>query len=340
MKQVLGLAALTAAATLAVPAAAAAHPSVYTSDSYGIAPNTTDQLALQTRYVVTNHGYTMVLRETNDPTAANADLQKQGVVGYNLAPGGWRSGKSFAAVMTQAATAAQAHATCLTPALQSEQAIKAWQDADAFYNYVPFQATSAGLEDDPARWLPVLTSQNFNVANLGTPAAAEAECEKVPGATYVPADTVQTTADALASGTVALKTTPLSTEINSLKAAKAAVDAQLAAALAPKPVTPRPLTLKLSAKKFQQAVAMVTGDPNTAVTVRALLSSADAKKLKISRTISSKKATIDGQGAALVDLGLTAKAAKAVDKHLPALKVTVEATAGAAKQTATGSLTR
>ena len=85
---------------------------------------------------------------------------------------------------------------------------------------------------------------------------------------------------------------------------------------------------------------MVTGQPGTAVTVRALLSSANAKKLKISRTISSKKATIDADGAALVNLGLTAKAAKAVDKHLPELKVTVDATGGGVKKTATGTLTR
>ena len=35
---------------------------------------------------------------------------------------------------------------------------------------------------------------------------------------------------------------------------------------------------------------MVTGEPGTAVKVTALLSSANAKKLKISRTISSKSA--------------------------------------------------
>jgi hypothetical protein len=42
-----------------------------------------------------------------------------------------------------------------------------------------------------------------------------------------------------------------------------------------------------------------------------------------------------------VNLTLTKKAAKAVDKHLPALKVTVDASAaGASTQTATGTLTR
>ena len=77
-----------------------------------------------------------------------------------------------------------------------------------------------------------------------------------------------------------------------------------------------------------------------AVTVRARLSSASAKKLKIARTISSKKATINADGAALVNLGLTAKAAKAVDKHLPQLKVTVDVTGGGVKKTAAGTLTR
>ena len=73
---------------------------------------------------------------------------------------------------------------------------------------------------------------------------------------------------------------------------------------------------------------------------RALLSAANAKKLKIARTIATKKATINAHGAALVNLGLTAKARKAVDKHLPQLKVTVEVAGGGVKKTATGTLTR
>lgn len=339
----LGLAALATASVLAVPAVAVAHPSVYTAPSNGVNGTT---LAPQTRYVVSNHGFTYVLRETNDPENKLPALLTQGVVGYNMIPGAWRTGKDFATVMNTGGSGAQAHATCLTGALQTESAIKSWQDADAFYNYVPFQATTAGLEDDPKRWLPTLTDAGFDITKLGTAAAAAAECEKVPGAVYVPADTIQTTSAALADGTVKEATAPLTAQVSTLQSQVAQLTNQVttlqaaAAQLANQKPAARPLALKLSAKKFDQGVAMVTGDANTAVTVKATLSSADAKKLKISRTISSKKVTIDAQGAALVDLALTKKAAKAIDKHLPALKITVEAATGTVKKTATGTLTR
>jgi hypothetical protein len=345
MKRPLGLAALAAGTALVLPAAAQAHPSVYASKA-NIVVN--GALQEQTRYVVSNHGFTMVLRETNNVSGANQALKTQGVVGYNLIPNPWRTGKPFAELMTTGGSDAQAHATCLTPALQSEAAIKSWQDADAFYNYVPFQTSSAGLEDDPARWLPTLTGAGFDTNRLTSAAAAEAECEKVAGAEYVPADAVQTTAASLADGTVKEATAPLNTQVSTLQSQVTQLQNQVttlqaaaaAAQVNPGAKTVRAFTLKLSAKKFAQAVAMVTGEPNTAVTVKATLASKVAKKLKIARTISSKSLTLDGSGAALVDLGLTKKAAKAVDKHKPALKITVEAAAGATKKTARGTLTR
>jgi hypothetical protein len=345
MKQSLGLAALASASVLALPALASAHPSVYPSVGYTAAATGTPgefNRVEHKRYVVTNHGFTIVLRETNNVGDGNVPLRTQGVVGYNLLPSDYRkqAGKSFATLMGEGGTGAQAHATCLTPSLQSEAAVKSWQDADAFYNYVPFQTTTAGLEDDPARWLPTLTNAGFDTSKLATAAAAEAECEKVPGAEYVPADTVVTTAAALSAGTVAEATAPLQSQIKTLETGVSSLQAQLAAASVPKPAPARALALTLSAKKFDQGVAMLTGEPGTQVTVRALLSSANAKKLKIARTLSSKKVTINAQGAALVNLTLTSKARKAVDKHKPSLKVTVDATAGAVKQTAAGTLTR
>jgi hypothetical protein len=217
MKQYLGAAALAAVAALAVPSFAHAHGSVYKSTAK-VGATLTDE----TRYFVTNHGFSFVLRETNGLEGT------KGMVAYNLAPGAWRTGKDFATVMAQAGTGVQPHATCVTPALETEAAIKSWQDADAFYNYVPFQRTSAGLEDDPARWLPTLTGAGFDVAKLDTAANAEAECERVAGATYFAADATQSSAAALSSGTVAEATEPLNEEIEDLEAANAALTADKA----------------------------------------------------------------------------------------------------------------
>ena len=248
-----------------------------------------------------------------------------------------RSGSNYPAAQTDL----QAHATCLGAAWDTTANILAWQE-DPFFNYIPWQKTAAGLGDDPSEWIPVVkTITGVDLAALNTRGRVHGRVRGPGvGGHYFPADTAARITNALET---AIKTplesqiTTLTASVNTLTAAKAAVDAQLVAALVPKP---RALTLTLSAKKFDQGVAMVTGQPGTAVTVRALLSSANAKKLKIARTISSKKATINVDGAALVNLGLTAKAAKAVDKHLPQLKVTVDVTGGGVKKTAAGTLTR
>lgn len=330
---------------LAVPALASAHPGVYITDQrtmpQGAAcrlPDTSCLNPTRTQYAVGNDGWAMSYTEGN---AAPAD---RGLVNYKFLPGTWRgTDKSQWLTYADAQTDLQVHASCIGGAVDTAANILAYQN-DPFYNYIPWQKTSAGLGDDPAKWIAqVKTATNgaVDLSALNTPAEFETACESAPvNGVYYPAD-------ASASITSALETsvkTPLQNQITTLQgslaalqAQKTAVDAQLAAALVPKP---RPLTLTLSAKKFDQGVAMVTGQPGTAVTVRAQLSSGNAKKLKIARTISSKKATINADGAALVNLGLTAKAGKAVDKHRPALKVTIEAAAGTEKKSASGTLTR
>jgi hypothetical protein len=102
----------------------------------------------------------------------------------------------------------------------------------------------------------------------------------------------------------------------------------------------RPLFASLSAKRFDQGVAMVTGKAGAAVTVTMSISAADAKKLKISKTLSTKQATLDAQGAGLVNLTLSGKAAKAIDKAKGTLKVTVTATSGNETSDVSGTLTR
>lgn len=356
----LGVAALAALTTLAVPAVASAHPSVYLTSANVIKTGTTNEIEPQTRYVVSNHGFTIVLRETNSLNAnspAAAD-KVRGVVGYNLIPSGWRAGKPFADVMAVGGTGAQAHATCLTPALQSEAAIKSWQDADAFYNYVPFQAASAGLEDDPARWLPTLTAAGFDTSKLGDAAAAEAECEKVAGAVYVAADAVQTNSASLSSGVTkaledkikALETANagLTTEVAELKktvfatsplqSQVTALTQQLATATtenAGLKAAAKPLTLTLSKVSTSGITAAIAGPPSSKGNVVVSLTAAQAKKLKLkSRTVAKGAFTAGADGNATATLKLTSAAKKA----LKAFKgnVTAEATSADRFATAKG----
>ncbi len=351
--------ALGVLAALALPATASAHPAVFTSEQRVLRPGDTCTIPdascvtdnTRITYAVSNDGFAMGFTEgtVTNPVGAtretNGALPGRGLLNYRMLPGTWRGQANDAnrlqwLAVADAQTDLQAHATCMgNPAWDTPTNILAWQD-DPFFNYLPWQKTSAGIGDDPADWIPVVqAATGVNLSTLNTAAEFKAACESpAVGGTYYAADTSSKITNAIET---AIKTplesqiTTLSNSLTALTAAKAAVDAQLVAA-----TKPRDLTLTLSAKKFEQGVAMVTGQPGTSVTVRARLSSASAKKLKLSRTISSKKATINAQGAALVNLGLTKKAAKAVDKHLPQLKVTIDATAGTVKKTATGTLTR
>jgi len=349
---------------LAVPALASAHPAVYSSQQYVLRPGDacriTDAVnndacitdAQRTTYAVGNDGFAMAFIEgtvanpVGPATETNGAPAGRGMINYRFLPGTWRGTATPANRLLwlaygPAQTELQPHATCLGAAWDTPTNILAWQE-DPFYDYIPWQKTGVGIGDEPSEWLPVVKNlTGVDLSTLNTPAEFEAACEApAVGGTYYPADTASKITSALEkqiTDPLQSQITTLTGNVATLTAAKAAVDAQLAAALAPKP---RALTLTLSAKKFDQGVAMITGNPGTAVTVRARLSSANAKKLKVSRTISSKKATLNADGAALVNLGLTAKAAKAVDKHRPSLKVTIDAVGGGVTKTATGTLTR
>ncbi len=221
--------ALTAAAALALPATALAHPTVYESTAKvlpaGPVPPTQGGLLPQTRYLVTNHGFSYVLRESNNAT-------DHGVMNYAAVPGAYRNQPGFESVpgtrtrlLKEADTGAQAHATCRGVAkLDNEAAILAWQGADPFYNYVPFQKTSAGLEDDPAAWIPVVKTLTGVDLETQDPAAA---CAALSGI-YTPADEMQTTTAALNSGYLEHETAPLNAQIATLT--KAVTDADAARA--------------------------------------------------------------------------------------------------------------
>jgi hypothetical protein len=186
---------------------------------------------------------------------------------------------------------------------------------------------------------------------LSGEAAFKSACESAPvSGVYHKADTpASVDTAALAAATAPLQTqvstlqsqvTQFENQVPTLVAAKAASDAAAAAAeTARKALVNRPLALTLSAKRFSQPVAMVTGAAGTAVTVTVKLSSANAKELKLARTIATKKTTLDAQGAELLTVKLTAKAAKAIKKHRHAMKVTVTAAGGGKTDSASGSLT-
>jgi|tagenome__1003787_1003787.scaffolds.fasta_scaffold20911514_3 hypothetical protein len=311
---------------LAVPATASAHPGVYTVTQKiagaGCTFPTTGCLTDRTQYAVANDGWTLGFTEDNTNPGG-------GLINYKAMPSSWRTPmtpeekRSFAG----AQTSLQAHATCSGTALDNGPSILAWQGNDPFFNYVPFQSKSAGLGDDPAKWIPVVKSV-LNVDLTGmSDAQAQAACTGA-GGTYRKADTPASIADALlASVTSPLQSqvSQLQNQVGVLQAAKAAADA---AAL------DRPLALTPSSKTFDTPVAMVTGLPGTAVTVKVLLGAADAKRLKVSRTAAKKTRTLGAAGAEL----FTLKPSKKVAASKRALKVTIEAAGGGKTLTSKGTL--
>jgi Tfp pilus assembly protein PilN len=343
--------ALTVVAAVAVPASAAAHPSVYTDATARVLsdPNNPNSLVNQTRHVVTNHGFTYVLRETNGLGAP------KGVITFSRLPGAYRATIPFSDWQTEGGTGAQPHATCQVAALETEAAIKAWQDEDPFYNYVPFQKGSAGLEDDPARWIPVVKDiTGVDLATLADPATA---CTNL-GGTYTRADQIQTTTAQLNSGFLEHETAPLTAEIAGLKTAvsdadkaKAALQALLDAAKAEiaklttaaapmKAVLP---TAHISGKRLAKrgTTVTVTGPAGKAVAVELTIGESRARKLGLtSSTLARAKATLAADGTAKVALKPGKTAGKRVARLERSLSITVTALAGDRIASTTATLTR
>ncbi|MEI6447584.1 MAG: hypothetical protein WCO96_06855 [Actinomycetes bacterium] len=214
--------AASAAAALALPAGASAHSSVWQTTAKvpgtvvnGVVP-TTDRVS----YAITNHGYTMVLNETNGQTA-------NGMMNYKVLPSAYRNqaGFTLARLLSEGDTGAQPHATCrgnsgAVTTLWTPEAIAAWQSqtpttpagAEPFYNYVPFQKIAAGLDDEAkiADWVAVVKDKTG--VDLAATSDFAAACSGI-GGTYVAADTVGTTTASLNSGYAALVAGPLNTQI-------------------------------------------------------------------------------------------------------------------------------
>ena len=176
----------------------------------------------QTRHVVTNHGFTAVFRETNGLGAP------KGVLTFSRLPNPYRGTIPFSQRVAEGGTGAQVHATCQVAALESEDAVKAWQGEDPFYAYVPFQTRGRRLRGRPGdagspSWRRAPASTSRRCPTRRRPAQA------LPGGVYTPADEVQTTTAALNAGYLEHETAPLTAEIASLKTAATVAAGALAA---------------------------------------------------------------------------------------------------------------
>lgn len=354
------------AAAVAIPASAAAHPSVYVASAPVLAPvglcsatgNTPPYTAAaylatcvtQTRYVFTNHGNTFLLRESNGKTTG-------GAISYAHRPGGATGLAAatdydvFAPAPTGPTTGAQPHATCDVPALTTPAIIRSWQGTDAFYAYVPFQRAAAGVDDDAADWIAAVRSATG--VDLGavddTDAAREAACEALPGATassYAPADATQSTKAAWASGPVGAAVAPLRAEIDTLRGEVAAKTTELAgvkgqlshasaeiaslkAALTRLKLTFPATTPSLDALAADGLALRLTGPPGQTASVRLLVSATKLRRLGLrSRIVGATRVTLDESGRASLVLAPTRTAASALRRHVGKLSVLGEATTG------------
>jgi hypothetical protein len=349
MKRHLAAAALM---LLAAPAAAQAHPGVYTvtqkvleaSDTCRLPDDTCLANNTRTQYAVGNDGWANSFTEGNNAPA------KRGLLNYKDLPGTWRGNASGRTALLNyvstnpsgfGATNLQAHATCLGGSWDTPANILAWQE-DPFFNYIPWQKTSAGLGDTPEEWIPLvkaLTTVDLNT--LDTVDQFRSMCQTI-GGTYYPADL----ASSITTAQLSAATTPLQSQITTLQnslaplqAAKTTLEAQYAAAeTARQQLVARPLTLALSASRFAQGAAMVTGPANSGGTVRMRVSSAVARRLGSSTTIMTRTVTLGSEGAALVNLVPKSSVARALRKSGRAQKVTIEVSLGGQTKTAAGSI--
>ncbi len=339
--------ALAALLALAIPASASAVPSVYslvakTGDpgvTFETDPTGASLLTTQTQYVVSADGYAIGYQETNGVTAG-------GVIDYSKLPDAYRAAPMTAEqkrTYAPAQTGVQPHATCSGVAALSDGAnILAWQrnaGNDPYYDYVPWQKTSAGLGDDPTAWIPVVrTATGVDLSALSTTADFTAACVRL-GGTYVPADTATPVANALIANAVAAAVAPLNTQIAALRRARAASDtaaatakaAQAADEAAYQALFTKPITLTLAAKRFAPAdgVVMVTGSPTDPVSVTLELTKQRARRFKLSSTVLAEAdGELNNDGGALLTLKPDASVVKRLELRKGTIPATVLAVSG------------
>jgi hypothetical protein len=316
-----------AALALALPASAAAVPTVTSVDAkldVGGVTFTGDAtgagLTPQTRYVVSADGYAAGFAETNGVTG-------DGVLDYSVLPAAYRAPMTAEEERTYPAaqTDVQPHATCAGVAALSDGAtILAWQGREPAYDYVPWQKTSAGLGDDPATWIPVV--RRATGIDLSVASDLRRACTDL-GGTYHAADTASTIADTLIANALAplqRQITTLTGQVASLtraratsdRAAQTARDAQKAAEAAYQALFTKPIALTLAAKRVAPAnglVVMVTGSPTDPVDVTLAIAKKQARRLGLSDPVLAEaQGVLNADGAALLTLKLDRDVVKAL----------------------------
>jgi hypothetical protein len=321
---------------LAIPASATAEPGVYTVDAKldtGSVTFLNDAtgagLLPQTQYVVSNNGYSVGFAETNGVTGS-------GVLNYKVLPSAYRAPATAEEKRTYPAaqTDVQAHATCSgVAALTSGANILAWQTGnDPSYNYIPWQKASAGLGDDPGKWIPVVKTATG--VDLSTVSNFTTACTDLGGA-YHAADT----ASAIASSLIANAVTPLQKQIDTLTKAKTTAEKASATDKAARKLAEegyqalfaRPLIVTLAAKRFAPSagVALVTGSVTDPVVVTIEVTKKQKRALGLpSREIVAVNDEIGDQGAVLITLKPDKATLKALAKRKRPIPVTVHAVSG------------
>jgi len=321
---------------LAVPASAAAVPTVTTTEAKLDSPGVTfltdptgGTLPSQTRYTVSNDGYAFDYAETNSVTGG-------GVLNYAVLPTAFRAPATAEEKRTYPAaqTDVQAHATCSgVTALTTGANILAWQSSDPAYNYIPWQKSSAGLGDDPAKWIPVVKTATG--VDLSTAANLTTACTGL-GGTYHAADTQSAIATALIANALA----PVQKQLADLTKAKAALDKTAAADKEGRKAAEeayqaqynRSLRLKVATKRFAggTGVLLVTGSVGDPVAVTLEVGKKQRRTLGASsRELFAVVEEIDDRGVALVTIKIEKAVAKTLAKHGKPIPATIRAQSGA-----------
>jgi hypothetical protein len=369
--------ALAGALALAVPALASAHPAVFTQTTTIVrsgapSPPTAADLITRTEYYIQNDGRSIILQETNGVTdtvhpavpasgfqpAVPETVAGGGVTNFKQLPSTFRANTTLFPTKASwlgyvpAHTDVQVHATCVGPAALSDPAnIAAWQN-DPFYNYIPWQKTSAGIGDDPAKWIPVVKDKTgVDLGTLATVAELTTACGTL-GGTYFPADAVLTTPASTASASVADAVAPVQAAkaasdqaAADASAARQAADGRTAAAQADLAaarteitrlqLAATPLRLTLDGRRTSPTLVTqgqpvkLTGPPLQLVRVRLLVGELTARRLGLKSRVLATRAVTSGAGGALsAVLKPTAAAAAAIRRAKGALPITVDALAG------------
>ena len=345
-------AAVVAALALALPAGAFAHPSVWettakiTNSASSPVPDPCSSTDTRKSYAVSNHGFTMALNETNCAT-------DKGVINYKKLPSSYRATLSLAAYLAAGDSGVQPHATCrqgsglvdeLWGQTAGTSAITAWQTITAntaggepFFNYVPWQKTSAGLEDDPTKWIPVVLARTgIDLNSYSTVAEFTAACASI-GGVYTPADKIGTTMESMNSGYAAELTAtvtaavtvavteavgaPLKAEVATLITGETKLKAEVANLS--RPLTVEAASAKLAAKTATSSgVALkISGPAGYHLRAFLVISEAGARQAGLRyRGLGTADVTIGDAGTAdaTIQLNAAAKAKlKALGKDLP-----------------------